>query len=195
MRATCGAVLIFVLAFAGAGRGEPACDPHQAENDRAKALHAKGDKADQDAALAIVRNVLRADPKNFRANYLLGAIQTDKSGVDRANGTSDRGLAKAGVAQLDATVELLKQTNETCAVSGNWYSVYNSTGAEHFNVGDLKGAERYLLQGYQMRSKMKPDTQAKLLSNLGRLYTSLHNFDRAAEFYAEAKRAGAPAAA
>jgi tetratricopeptide (TPR) repeat protein len=193
MKASC-AILVLCGVLWGGDAGA-VCDRHQGENDSAQAMHAKGDKPDQAAAIAIVKAVLRAEPGNFRANYLLGLIETDESGVDRANGAHDAALAKAGVAQLDSTVEILKQADESCAQAGNWYSVYNSAGAEHFNIGDFKGAEKYLLAGYAVREKMKPETQRKLLSNLGRLYSSTHNFDRAARFYAEGQKAGAAGAA
>ena len=179
-----------LLALLAGPAAAAVCDPHAALNDQARAQHAAKNLA---AARASVQKVLASDKSDFRANYLLGIIMADESGVERPGG-GDGAKIKAALAQLDFTVSLFAAIDPACARAKNYASVFNSAGAEHFNAGDYAGAINYLLQGYAKRDMMAATTQQKLLSNLGRVYYTKHDYRSAAHYYDEAAKAGAPSA-
>jgi len=157
-----------------------ACDPHAAQNDRARDLRMQ---AKLDRAKAIVTSVLRQSPDDFRANYSLGLIYLDEGEKVPAS------IAK-GVAQLLKTLALLPRLGEACAVTINAYSIYNSLGATYFNHDDIPQAEKYFRLAYQNLGKLNGDTRAKVLANLGTLFFSKRNFACSAKYYRLAQAAG-----
>jgi hypothetical protein len=149
---------------------------------------------DLDGAEQRANKVLAGNAGDFRATYTLGLILIDRSGIERP-GKADRAAAARGLGQLLKAAALLKTADPDCAAKNNWYGIYNTLGAEYFNIGDKQDAQVYLQLAYGKKDALQPKTRAKMLDNLGQIAFEAHDYDRAARYFNEASAAGSPYAA
>jgi tetratricopeptide (TPR) repeat protein len=185
-------VLSLALALCGnAAAAQAVCDPDSAVNDSARLMHVRGDLA---GTRTILQPVLRHNRYDFRANYLIGLVMVDESGLE-TKGAHDPAKVEAALDQLAMTANLLDKIDAGCAESKNWYSIYNTLGAEYSDAGNSAEALHYLLKGYEKRGRMAASTRQKLLTNLGSLYFAMGDYASAARYFGEAKDAGAAGAA
>jgi hypothetical protein len=150
------------------------CKRFEVQANDAQARRIRGDLA---GAQAVVNQILRIDPADFRANYTQALIYMDQSGIDKGPSGYDKQKFQAGLDRLQATAHLLEAMNGPCletAKANGWYSIYNTLGVYYFNSGDAKSAERVWLAAETKLSLMTPKTQYLLLNNLGLLYRQDH---------------------
>ncbi len=188
--------LLTVMAWTTPGAATP-CDPKKAELDHAKLLTNQGDYG---RASAILETVLRTNADNFRANYQKGLIALSQvDAIDRvawsATTRSPQGYSFAdGMGFLLKAVRILPALDQACAKAANFYTVYNTAGAEYLNRARFREAEPLLLKGYEKRSMLTTSSRLKVTSNLGLLYYSMAKFDLSRRYYREAAAGGSASA-
>lgn len=172
--------LAFLTTICGAAIGTscvaaPApCNMFDAQANDAQARRVRGDLA---GAQSVVNQILKADPRDFRANYTQGLIFMDQSGIDRGPTGYDKSKFRAGLDRLLTTASLLEAMTGPCLVTAKangFYSIYNTLGVYYFNSGDYKSAEQVWLKAESKLSLMEPRTQYRVLNNLGLVYRQDH---------------------
>ncbi len=175
-----------LLAWSGAqAQTSAVCDPMATQNDQARTYRVAQRLAD---AQKTVDKILAAHPADFRAKYTAALIALDQDRKDR-----DKTLA--AIKMLEATAGLLGSQDAACARAKNFYSIYNTIGVEYYNLGDVPSAKKYFDLANANWDKLDPDTQAKLLDNLGLVSYRQSDFVCAAAYFGKAQKAGSKNAA
>ena len=164
-------------------------DPKR-EFEKALALHQLGDLANAEKKY---RAILRATPRNFDVNYLLGLILLQSGQFEHAekqfsraikinpsafNAFNDRGNA---LLELNRPKEALKDYDKAIALHGNFPDAFNNRGNALFRLGRLDEAAA----SYEKAITLKPDF-AKAFYNQGNLLRALKQLNDAISSYGKA---------
>lgn len=187
MKALLGVTFAAGLLLSPAHAEASPCDPHARDLDRARSSIVQQRYGE---ATSIVDRVLKSDPNDFRANYQMGLVIVDQAdAADRIRWTPATKFPQ-GMAYLLKAAELLPHLDQTCAQAANFFTIYNTIGAEYLNRAHFAEAEKFLLKAYAVRERLPRASQVKVLDNLGLVYFSLAKFDLSRRYYSEARTAG-----
>lgn len=156
------------------------CDPQDALNDQARTLRVGGHLTE---ARTVVQHVLSMHPGDFRARYTDALIDLDQSKTNKTYWS--RGMSK-----LTDAANNVDEEGGACAKAKNYYSIYNTIGAEYYNVRQYDLAQKYFLLAASHRDDLDSDTSNKLNDNLGLIAFIGHDYVCAAAYFQKADDAG-----
>ena len=152
------------------------------------------DQRDYPHALALIAPVLARDPNDVRALYLEGIIFYEQANQVDPNHWNPPLPFSAKMQEAFDTLQraatLLQSFDSVCARQTNAYSLLNTIGALYLNRGYFAQSEKYLLAGYKKKDLLSPQTELKLLDNLGLVYLAQRKYDLSLRYYQEGDAAG-----
>jgi tetratricopeptide (TPR) repeat protein len=129
------------------------------------------------AAARAVQPILASEPDSLRALYNSGLVQADLGELDQA----ERSLSQAAVLQ--------EKCEATPGFRGD-YTIYNSLGWLQLRRGKYRAAEASFKKALARASKLSPESLRKVQFNLGNLYFTGGDFEKAAPLLRQSEQLG-----
>jgi hypothetical protein len=152
------------------------CNPKAAVNNQAKTAIRN---ANLPLATQLLSQVLAARKDDFMAQYLTALVDVRLAGRSHVK-------YLAAVKNLETLATTLGKQDQGCAVQNDFYSIYNTIGAEYYNDDNLPDAKRFFAIARQHFDKLSSASKGNFFGDQGLVASKEKNYACALFYYDQA---------